>query len=252
VSRLLRGAAVLAAGLTALHAVPALTSIGPLRRRLTPGLAGIGRADHAALTFDDGPHPLSTPRFLSLLERLDLRATFFLLGRWAARSPGLAKEIAAAGHEIAVHGYDHRCLLARGPQATYDDLARARDVISDAAGAPVRWFRPPYGVLSAATLTATRRLGLTPVLWTAWGEDWTARATPESVCRTVLADLRGGGTILLHDSDVTSVPGSWRATLGAVPRLVAACQERGLRVGPLGEHGIDRTEPADGWPPARR
>jgi hypothetical protein len=58
------------------------------------------------------------------------------------------------------------------------------------------------------------------------------------VYRTVLADLRGGGTILLHDSDVTSVPGSWRATLGAVPKLVEACHERGLRVGPLAEHGV--------------
>jgi peptidoglycan/xylan/chitin deacetylase (PgdA/CDA1 family) len=76
------------------------------------------------------------------------------------------------------------------------------------------------------------------VLWTAWGEDWTARATPETVSRTVLADLGPGATILLHDSDVTSVPGSWRATLGAVPRIVEACQERGLRPGPLSEHGL--------------
>jgi hypothetical protein len=58
------------------------------------------------------------------------------------------------------------------------------------------------------------------------------------VYRTVLADLSGGATILLHDSDVTSVPGSWRATLGALPRLVETCQERGLRIGRLAEHGV--------------
>lgn len=236
--RLLRTAVAAAGVLAAVHAVPALTSVGPLRTRLTPGLAGVGDPGHVALTFDDGPHPLSTPRFLTVLDRLGVRATFFLLGRWAARSPGLAKEIAAAGHEIAVHGYDHRCLLARGPRATYGDLARARDVIADVSGAPVRWFRPPYGVLTAATLGATRRLGLAPVLWTAWGEDWTARATPESVYRTVTADLAGGGTVLLHDSDVTSVPGSWQSTLGALPRLVETCRERGLRLGPLAEHGV--------------
>jgi peptidoglycan/xylan/chitin deacetylase (PgdA/CDA1 family) len=222
----------------AAQALPALTSVGPLRNRLTPGLAGIGAPDRVALTFDDGPHPLSTPHFLALLDRLDLRATFFLLGRWAARSPSLVKEIASAGHEIAVHGYDHRCLLARGVHGTYDDLARARDVIAEAGGARSTWFRPPYGVMTAATMAAARRLGLRPVLWTAWGEDWTARATPESVYRTVLADLGPGGTILLHDSDVTSVPGSWRATLGAVPRIVEACRERGLRPGRLAEHGL--------------
>jgi peptidoglycan-N-acetylglucosamine deacetylase len=224
-----------AAGLVA-HAGPALASIGPLRRRVAPALAGTGRPDHVALTFDDGPHPLSTPRFLDLLDRTGVRATFFLLGQWAANAPALVKEIAAAGHEIAVHGYHHRCLLVRGPRATYDDLARARDVVSEAAGQPVTWFRPPYGVLTGATLVATRRLGLTPVLWTAWGRDWSARATPESVYRTVTADLAGGGTILLHDSDVTSAPGSWRATLAALPRLLATCQSRNLHLGPLAEH----------------
>ena len=54
----------------------------------------------------------------------------------------------------------------------------------------------------------------------------------------MLADLTGGGTVLLHDSDVTAVPGCWRATLGALPRLVATCRERDLAVGPLGEHGL--------------
>jgi peptidoglycan/xylan/chitin deacetylase (PgdA/CDA1 family) len=244
-SRLLRSAAVAAGALAATQALPALTTIGPLRNRFAPRLAGAGHPDHVALTFDDGPHPLSTPRFLAQLERLDLHATFFLLGRWVARSPTLAKEIVAAGHEVAVHGYDHRCLLLRGAAATHDDLARARDVIAAATDEQPRWFRPPYGVLTTATLASAARLGLSPVLWTAWGEDWTARATPESVHRTVVADLTGGGTILLHDSDVTSAPGSWRATLGALPRLVATCREQGLRVGPLAEHGVGQ-RPAGG------
>jgi peptidoglycan/xylan/chitin deacetylase (PgdA/CDA1 family) len=238
VNRLLRAGALGAGLATAIHAMPALTAIGPLRATVAPALAGAGDPGHIALTFDDGPHPLSTPRFLDLLDTLRVRATFFLLGRWAARTPELAKEIAAAGHEVAVHGYDHRCLLARGPRATYTDLARARDIIAAATGEPPRWFRPPYGVLTASALTAAARLSLTPVLWTAWGADWTARATPLSVYRRVSANLDGGGTVLLHDSDVTSAPGSWRATLGALPHLIADWQERGLRIGPLGEHAV--------------
>jgi len=177
------------AGVAALacHAVPALTSIGPLRTRLHPALAGVGDPGHAALTFDDGPHPASTPRFLAELDRLGVTATFFLTGRWVARVPGLAAEIAAAGHEIASHGYDHRCLLVRGPRATYDDLARARDVTGHATGTRPRWYRPPYGVLTGPAVLATRRLRLTPVLWTAWGRDWAAGATADSVHDTVLA-----------------------------------------------------------------
>jgi hypothetical protein len=79
------------------------------------------------------------------------------------------------------------------------------------------------------------------VLWSAWGQDWTSVATPESVFRLVARDLRGGGTVLLHDSDCTSKPRSWRSTLGALPLLLDHCAEQGWRVGPLRDHGLDET-----------
>jgi len=77
-----------------------------------------------------------------------------------------------------------------------------------------------------------------PVLWGAWGREWTPGATPESVFATLAGDLAGGVTVLLHDSGCTSPPGSWQAGLGAVPLLLAECARRGLTVGPLGEHGL--------------
>ncbi|MEV6944457.1 polysaccharide deacetylase family protein [Streptomyces sp. NPDC051172] len=223
--------------LAAAHAAPVLSTFGPLRNRAMPRLAGRGRADHVALTFDDGPDPLSTPFFLRTLEEREVTATFFLLGCQARRSPGLVREIAAAGHEIGIHGWLHRPLLLRGPRATYDDLARARDTVGALTGRTPTLFRPPYGVMSTGAHLAARRLGLTPVLWTTWGEDWTARATPDSVHRTVTRDLDGGGTVLLHDSDCTSAPGAWRSALGALPRILDTCEERDLSVGPLREHG---------------
>ncbi|MFJ9903367.1 polysaccharide deacetylase family protein [Streptomyces sp. NPDC101152] len=236
-ARLLRTTAKVALPvLAAAHAAPVVSTFGPLRNRTMPRLSGRGRADHVALTFDDGPDPLSTPFFLRALEERRLKATFFLLGSQARRSPDLVREIAGAGHEIAIHGWLHRPLLLRGPRATYDDLARARDTVGALTGHPPRLFRPPYGVMSTAAHLAARRLGLTPVLWTCWGEDWTARATPQSVHRTVVRDLRGGGTILLHDSDCTSAPGAWRSALGALPRILDTCEERGLSVGPLHRH----------------
>ena len=226
--------------LAALHAAPVISTLGPLRNTVMPRLAGQGRPDHVALTFDDGPDHLSTPHFLGLLDERGVRATFFLLGSMLVRSPGLAKDMAEAGHEIAVHGWHHRPLLLRGPRAAYDDLARARDAVADATGRPPALFRPPYGVMTTAAHLACRRLGLTPVLWTCWGEDWRRRATVRSVQDTVLRDLRGGGTILLHDSDCTSATGSWRTTLGALPRILDACHTHGWQVGPLHEHGVPR------------
>jgi peptidoglycan/xylan/chitin deacetylase (PgdA/CDA1 family) len=226
------------AAAAAAHLAPAALFVPFVRDTVAPRLAGHGRAGHVALTFDDGPHPRSTPLFLEELAKHGVRATFFVLGRELARSPGLGREITGNGHEIAVHGWDHRCLLRRRPSAVYDELARTVDLIHRTTGKRPRWVRAPYGVFSGSSLLAARRLGLTPVLWTCWGFDWTSRATPESVAATVLRGLRGGGTILLHDSDVEAAVGSWRSTLGALPALLAHCHEHGLTVGPLADHGV--------------
>lgn len=226
----------LAAGL--LYAAPSAAFVPGLRNRFLPRMAGIGDPGHVALTFDDGPNPRSTPHFLALLERRQVRATFFVLAREVTRSPWLAREIVDAGHEIALHGWDHRCQLLSGPVRIHDEMAKACDHIDRITGHRPQWVRAPYGVFSAAALVAARRLELTPVLWTCWGFDWTSRATGASVFRTVTKDLRGGGTILLHDSDITASPGSWRATLAAVGPLLDECADRGLRVGPLRDHAV--------------
>jgi peptidoglycan-N-acetylglucosamine deacetylase len=227
-----------AAGLAVAQAGPGITGIGPVRRLLFPVLAGQGDPRHVALTFDDGPDPGSTPQFAEALASHRVRATFFLLGSMVERSPGLAADLAAAGHEIAVHGWEHRYLPARTPAATRSDLRRATELIAEATGSRPRYFRPPYGVLSGPALLTARELGLTPVLWGAWGREWAPGATPATVYSTLAADLAGGVTVLLHDSGCTSPPGSWQAGLGAVPLLLAECARRDLRVGPLGEHGL--------------
>ena len=228
-----------AAGVAALavaQAGPGITGLGPVRLRLFPRLAGQGDPGHVALTFDDGPDPDSTPQFAELLAARQVRATFFVLGRMAQRAPGLVAELAAAGHEIGVHGWDHRYLPARTPGAVRSDLHRATDLIARLTGRPPRFFRPPYGVLSGPALLTARNLGLTPVLWGSWGREWTPGTTPQSVHATLAAGLAGGVTVLLHDSGCTSPPGSWQAGLGALPLLLDDCAARGLRVGPLGAH----------------
>jgi peptidoglycan/xylan/chitin deacetylase (PgdA/CDA1 family) len=226
-------------GLALAHAGPAATWL-PSVRRLLPALAGVGRPDHVALTFDDGPDPDSTPRFLDVLERSGRRATFFVLGEMLRRHPEQARRIVAAGHEIAVHGWRHDNALRTPPGRVTAGLRRTVDLVTGLTGVRPLWYRPPYGVLSAEALLAARALGLRPVLWTAWGRDWTAAATPESVLATLRPDLRGGATVLLHDSDCTSSPGSWRSALGALPDLIGQCGAAGLRVGPLRDHGVGR------------
>jgi len=219
---------------------PGATWLPPVRRRLLPGLAGLGTPGHVALTFDDGPHPAGTPAVLAALAELGWRATFFMLGTQARAHPGLAAAVADAGHEIAPHGDEHRYLFTRSHRWIRDDLTNGVMALQTATGTRPRWFRPPYGVLTAGGVGAARRLGLRPLLWTAWGRDWRPGATPRSVVQQLERGVLDGGTVLLHDSDVTSTPGSWRVTVAALPLLAEELARQGLRVGPAGEHGIPR------------
>jgi peptidoglycan/xylan/chitin deacetylase (PgdA/CDA1 family) len=242
--RLLAGGGALAAGAALAHAGPAVTTWRSLRRVMVPQLSGVGDPGHVALTFDDGPDPLSTPAILDGLERLGWQATFFLLGSMVRQAPALAREVVERGHEVGVHGDEHRSQVRRSPMAVSRDVTRCRDLIAEATGVELEWFRPPYGVLSGGSLAAAHRLELRTVLWTSWGRDWRAEATPGTVVADVVDGLRPGATVLLHDSDCTSAPGSWKATLGALPGLAEAFARRGLVVGPLRDHGLGARDAA--------
>jgi peptidoglycan/xylan/chitin deacetylase (PgdA/CDA1 family) len=205
------------------HLLPSVLSVPVCR----PLLSGAVPRPSVALTFDDGPDPESTPQFLDALRRLQAPATFFVLGRHVADHPELTRRIAAEGHEIAVHGWVHRTHLLRSPSAVATDLRRAHRAVLAATGTRPRHWRPPHGVLTGAGLAAGALLGMSPVLWTADGADWAAAATPETVLNRITQRLSAGGVVLLHDSDRTSAPGSWRTALATLDPLVAACRARG-------------------------
>jgi peptidoglycan/xylan/chitin deacetylase (PgdA/CDA1 family) len=217
-------AATLAAG----YALPALTSVVPALR------APLGVEDRTrsrrgyALTFDDGPHAQGTPAVLEILARSGTRATFFLVGEQVRRDPALGREIAAAGHGIALHCDRHRNLLRLTPWQVRDDLQRALATIEDSTGVRPCLYRPPYGVLNAAALRLAARSGWRTLLWSHWGRDWEARATAESISRLLTTGAGEGSVLLLHDADDYSAPGSWRRTVAALPLVLERMAARGL------------------------
>ena len=225
------GVGVLAAAAAA-QVVPAGSWL-PGVRQFFPALCGAGRPDHVALTFDDGPDPVSTPHFLDALEALDVRATFFVVGEHVQAAPALARRIVEGGHELGIHAFRHRYTFTNSPR-----LARCIDVVEDVTGVRPLWFRPPYGVLSATAYVEARRHGLRPVLWTAWARDWERGVTTADVLRRIDPGITGGATLLLHDGSECTAPGAWRAACAALPEVVGRARARGLAVGPLREHAV--------------
>jgi peptidoglycan/xylan/chitin deacetylase (PgdA/CDA1 family) len=181
-----------------------------------------------ALTFDDGPHPDGTPAVLEVLAAAGVQATFFLVGEQVRRDPALVREIADAGHGIGLHCDRHRNLLRLTPWQVHADIARAQDAIEEAARRPVELYRPPYGVLNASALRIARAHSWRTLLWSHWGRDWEARATPASIAARVTQGAGEGSVLLLHDADDYSAPGSWRNTVAALPRVLGTLAERGL------------------------
>ncbi|MDZ4799529.1 MAG: polysaccharide deacetylase family protein, partial [Bryobacteraceae bacterium] len=149
-----------------------------------------------ALTFDDGPSE-STPQLLNVLARHSVRATFFQCGMHARRLPAVAREVVDAGHEIGNHTENHAPLWLRSTGFLRDEIGRAQHSIAEATGMAPRLFRAPYGVRWPGLGGIQREFGLTGVMWTVIGNDWSLPAG--AVATRVGNGARPGAIVCLHD-----------------------------------------------------
>lgn len=179
-----------------------------------------------ALTFDDGPHPDGTPAILEVLARAGHKATFFMIGEQVERRPELAREVVEQGHAIALHGYRHRLQLRLTPAQLEGDIARGLEAITSATATQPLFHRPPYGIYSAAGLTAARSAGLSPILWSRWGKDWRKFTTPERIARRATRRIAPADVILLHDADFYSARNSHERTAKALELIIAELKVR--------------------------
>ncbi|HJS99421.1 MAG TPA: polysaccharide deacetylase family protein [Terriglobales bacterium] len=180
-----------------------------------------------ALTFDDGPNDPWTPRLLEVLDRHQICATFFLIGRFVAQRPEIARQIAAAGHVIGNHTHDHPNLIFVRPKEVESQIRRCADVLQQTLGAHSSLFRPPYGGRTPQALRAVRRCGLIPVLWSVSGWDWDAKSAGE-VENKVMGSVEGGDVILLHDGGHRYLGVDRSFTVSAVNQLIGRCRDQGF------------------------
>ncbi len=155
-------------------------------------------APDVVLTFDDGPEPGGTDRVLVALADAGATATFFVLLTRVRRYRSLLDEVVAAGHEVALHGVDHRALPTLPPEEVGRLVRDGRAELEDAVGQPVRWHRPPYGRQTLGTWRAVTRAGLQPVLWGPSTWDWKDVPWEQRLARSRLG-LQRGAIVLAHD-----------------------------------------------------
>ena len=239
-SILLPAAAGIAAGVAAWGAVSCTAQL------FGPALCRTPNPKQIALTFDDGPNPAITPQLLALLDRHNVRATFFLVGRFVHACPELAREIAARGHVIGNHTETHPNLALASTLRVEDELTRCEESIASAlsrAGvenATPRWLRPPFGYRFPHVWRAARHAGLRGIVtWSLTAYDWKpqpperliarlARITERAEHAGKTPSIASGEIVLLHDGDYRGLGADRAHVLAALEHWLPRWQDTGF------------------------
>jgi peptidoglycan/xylan/chitin deacetylase (PgdA/CDA1 family) len=220
------------ASLTGLAAAIGVTTAGyqsmsPTGQWYGPTFAhGIRGSKQIALTYDDGPNGPHTLHLLDVLAKNNVRATFFMLGRFVKERPDIARAVAQAGHIVGNHTFNHPLLIFKSETETRSQLLDCQKELLDAIGEHSNLFRPPFGGRRPATLRVARELGLQAVMWNVTGYDW--NAPPAAVIeKKVTRQMRGGDVILLHDGGDKFMGADRSQTVMATENLIRRYRDLG-------------------------
>lgn len=179
-----------------------------------------------ALTYDDGPNDPYTGQLLDILARADVKATFFLIGRYVKQRPDIVHRLVDSGHAIGNHTWSHPNLIFCSTSETRRQLSETQKAIEDACGLTPTLFRPPFGGRRPGTFQTARSLGLTPIMWNVTCYDWSAKSN-NSIERNARRQIRGGNVILLHDGSHIAFGISRAHTVKATDNLIREYRDQG-------------------------
>lgn len=220
--------------LTLAGLLPRCAWLGPNWTRLPAASAACGEI---ALTIDDGPDPAVTPAVLDLLDRLQVKATFFCIGERVRRHPALCREIVARGHDVQSHSERHRHNFSMlGPRGYRRELQAAQDSIAAVTGRRPRFFRAPAGLRNPFLGPVLERMDLRLAAWTRRGYD--TRSDAAAVSRRLLPAVRAGAILLLHDGHCARSAAGVPVILDVLPGLARQASASGLHFVTL-SHALD-------------
>jgi polysaccharide deacetylase family sporulation protein PdaB len=182
-----------------------------------------------ALTFDDGPNPVTTPQILDLLKKYDAKVTFFVLGKQVDRFPDVVKRETKEGHEVANHTYNHICFNKNiRSDVITKEILRAEKSIQAVTGKKSPWFRPPQGHYNDLVVHSVKKNGYTVVMWS-WHQDTKDWSSPgvHRIVNKVLRNARNGDIVLFHDYSTQTVE--------ALKKILPELKKRGFRMVTISE-----------------
>lgn len=191
--------------------------------------------NHIAITYDDGPHPVNTPRLLDMLAERNIKATFYVIGNNVNLYPGVLRRTVAEGHEIGNHSQTH-CLLSKLSDSQLRlEMQRCRDAIGRAAGIRPRTMRPPYGgLLQRQRQLVFDEFGYPTILWSVDPLDW-KRPGASVIANRIVSGTAAGGIVLAHDLHSQTVDSMPQALDGLLRRgfeFVTVSQLLAMQVSP--------------------
>lgn len=177
-----------------------------------------------ALTFDDGPDVDNTPKILDILERYNIKATFFMLGQNVDAHPEVVKKVFEQGHAIGLHTYTHPNFNRLNKEEIRKEILVNRDAIEKATGYRSDIIRPPYGIVNDDFLCVAKELDLTVYTWSRDSFDWKTSNKETEIIRNVTDGVHPGNIILMHDKTSNQLH-----SRNALPRIIAFLKNRGYR-----------------------
>ncbi len=193
-----------------------------------PTLWQIPGVNAVALTFDDGPDPVFTPRVLEILAREKVTATFFVVGERARANQDLLREIDRQGHLIGNHSFSHAWNINF---ALHEGLTReitgCNDAVAAAIGKRPQFYRAPHGFKNPALGDVLEKHAMTCVGWQIRGFD-AVRSNANTIARRLVRKARAGGILLLHDGSGLQGTQDRSATLEALPMIIDGLRARGF------------------------